>query len=102
MDIAPGIKAKVSEGDAQEIAELRAKLATQKLADEDDYNRKVAEIMQDVEARCKRLEGPIFITDEMRELKIDKQVWDMIQRYELMAPFMRAFGNDDDDYADEE
>lgn len=97
MEITPGIKAKEVATDVAEIAAIRAKIADQQISADEERDQKIKAILAEVEKKLREFDGPVRITDEMRELGIDKQVWDMVQTCELSRKFVMALRDDDDE-----
>lgn len=97
MEIIPGIKAKEVNTDVAEVATIRAKIADQQISAQEERERKIKAILAEVENKLREFDGPVRITDEMQELGIDKQVWDMVQACELSRKFVLALRDDDDE-----
>ena len=99
MDIAPGIKSKSKDDEKTDLAhilELQGEIVRKQLDEEQALVLRKKTALNDVVIRLNKM-LPVTITDEMRELGIDQEVWRLTQRAELVAPFMRAFQDDEDD-----
>lgn len=97
MEVVPGIKANPTRTDAEEVAELRAKIAADQITQDEEKKRRIDAIIADVKKRIADEDGPIRVTPEMEELGIAKQVWDMVQDACRALPFKRLLGMGDDD-----
>jgi 3-deoxy-D-arabino-heptulosonate 7-phosphate (DAHP) synthase len=100
MEIVPGIKAKEIVTDAAEIASIKAKIAEQQITAIEEKERRIKAILDDVEKRLRNFDGPVRITDEMRELGIADKVWGMVQACELSRKFVMSLRDDEDDIRD--
>lgn len=96
MEIIPGIKAKEVATDAAEIAAIKAKIADQQITADEEKERRIKAILDDVEKRLRNFDGPVKVTEEMQELGIAKKVWEMVQTCELSRKFVMSLRDDDD------
>lgn len=97
MEVVPGIKAKEVRTDAEEVAELRAKIASEQITRDEEKRRQIEAIRTDVVKRINENDGPIKITEEMVELGIAEEMAQLIQTACMAEPFRKLFRDDDDD-----
>lgn len=100
MEVTPGIKAKPVATDADEVAQIRARVADQVITEKTEKERQRAAIIASVMKRIEQNDGPIRITQEMADLGIDKQIAELIQRAELELPLRQFFRDTEDDAVD--
>jgi hypothetical protein len=102
MDVAPGITAKaLQKTDAEDIAEIKGKIAAQKVSEIEAVQRRKKQIIDEVKKRINANDGPIHITLEMEELGIAKEVWSLVQTAAIAAPFQALCNRAIEDYDDE-
>lgn len=97
MEIVPGIRARPQVTDEEQVAELRAKIASDQISKEEENERRRAAIINEVQKRIRDEDGPIRVTLEMEELGIAQQVWEMVQSAQLSMGMKHAL-RDEEDY----
>jgi poly(A) polymerase Pap1 len=97
----PGLTAPVSDKEAikveeERIAEIRREVADKVVTAKEQRSKEAQSLLDEVQERCREGDGPIEVTQEMKDLGIEDQVRGMIASYDLALPFMRMLRDDDD------